>query len=123
MRAAQLSGMTQSAGYLFAPTYDDNNSIELPVVDTIIFAIVQAVEDNFAQGILEQHPYTNFVCDHESSKNEKEVDRRRQCEYRLCRKEYIMLHDLTTCPKNLLKKYLETSRSEKMDKAAVSCNK
>lgn len=58
----------------FAPTYDDNDTIELPEVDTIIFAIGQAVEGDFAQGILEQRPNTNFVVDHEtlqSSRNEK----------------------------------------------------
>ncbi len=58
----------------FAPSFDDSNTLELPQVDTIIFAIGQAVEGEFAQGILEQLPNTSFVVDHEtlqSSKNEK----------------------------------------------------
>ena len=55
----------------FAPKYDDNNTIELPEVDTIIFAIGQAVEGDFAHGILEQCPNTNFVCDHETLQSSK----------------------------------------------------
>lgn len=58
----------------FAPAYDENDTIELPDVDTIVFAIGQAVEGDFAKGILEQRPNTNFVCDHltlQSSANEK----------------------------------------------------
>ena len=204
----------------FAPTFDDSDSIELPEVDTIIFAIGQAVEGDFAQGILEQRPNTNFVCDHEtlqSSKCEKvfctgeaageavmviqsmatgrraaqsvirflkgesltegreikdtwtyetkldmptnweeiqgsrkdtrsipleertknfnevdlcytreeaeeEANRCRQCECKLCMKECIMLNDFTECPKTLFREYLETGRSEKMDKVAYSCN-
>ncbi len=58
----------------FAPVYDENDTMELPDVDTIVFAIGQGVEGDFAKGILEQHPNGNFICDHEtlqSSTHEK----------------------------------------------------
>ena len=53
---------------------------------------------------------------------EREADRCRQCECKLCMKECIMLNDYTDCPKTLLKEYLEKG-SENMDKMiAYSCN-
>ncbi len=204
----------------FSPTYDDNDTIELSDVDTIIFAIGQAVEGDFAHGILEQRPNTNFVCDHEtlqSSMNEKvfctgeaageavmviqsmatgrraaqsvlrflkgesltegrdikdtwtyetkldmptnweeieaycvhtrtipleereknfkevdlgytreqaekEAERCRQCECKLCMKECIMLKDFTECPKTLFREYLEKGIDAVDSKVAYSCN-
>ena len=38
---------------------------------------------------------------------EKEAERCRQCECRLCMKECIMLNEFTDCPKTLFKEYLE----------------
>ena len=58
----------------FSPTFDDDDTIELSEVDTIIFAIGQAVEGDWAKGILEQRPNSTFVVDHQtlqSSTNEK----------------------------------------------------
>ena len=58
---------------MFSPKFDENETRELEV-DTIVFAIGQGVEGNFAEGILTQRPNTNFECDRltlQSTKNEK----------------------------------------------------
>lgn len=57
----------------FAPTYDEEDTRELKV-DTIVFAIGQGVEAEFAEEILEQRPNSTFACDKDtlqSTKNEK----------------------------------------------------
>lgn len=57
----------------FSPMYDEDDTYELNV-DTIIFAIGQGVNSDFACGRLEQLPNTNFKCDAftlQSSSNEK----------------------------------------------------
>ena len=57
----------------FAPSYDENDTVEL-AVDTIVFAIGQGVEGDFAKDILEQRPNTTFACDKltlQSTTNEK----------------------------------------------------
>ncbi len=57
----------------FAPSYDEEATVEMEV-DTIIFAIGQGVEGEFAKGMLEQRPNTTFVCDKltlQSADNEK----------------------------------------------------
>ena len=57
----------------FAPKFDDEATTELEV-DTIVFAIGQGVEGEFAKGILEQRPNSTFNCDKEtlqSTTNEK----------------------------------------------------
>lgn len=57
----------------FAPAYDEENTRELKV-DTIVFAIGQGVEAEFAGEILEQRPNSTFACDKDtlqSTKNEK----------------------------------------------------
>ncbi len=203
----------------FAPTYDEEATTEV-AVDTIIFAIGQGVEGDFAQGMLEQRPNTTFVCDKQtlqSSANEKiflagdasgetviviqamatgrraaqsvlrylsgesltegrelndtwgydtkldmptdwseitgkredmaeldpaqrihsfdevalgytkeeaqrEADRCRQCECKLCMKECIMLNEFTDCPKALFREYLEKGYTEMDDMIAYSCN-
>lgn len=58
---------------MFSPKYDENETKELEV-DTIVFAIGQGVEGEFAKGILNQRPNTNFECDKltlQSTTNEK----------------------------------------------------
>ena len=203
----------------FAPKFDDNDTTELQV-DTIIFAIGQLVEGEFANGLVAQRPNTTFDCDkltlqsvnnekvfitgdasgesgmviqalatgrraaqsvirflngesltegrelkdtwtYETKLNmptdwstiegsradmpeldpktrinsfaevalgytkeqaEKEAQRCRQCECKLCMKECIMLNEFTECPKTLFKEYLEKG-SENMDRMiAYSCN-
>ena len=203
----------------FAPKFDDEATSEIEV-DTIVFAIGQGVEGEFAKDILVQRPNTTFECDKEtlqSSSNEKvfiagdasgesviviqamatgrraaqsvirflngesltegrelkdtwtyetklqmptdwstitgkredmeeldpaeriksfdevalgytkeeaerEADRCRQCQCKLCMKECIMLNDYTDCPKALFREYLEKGY-ENMDKMiAYSCN-
>lgn len=57
----------------FNPSYDENDTVELNV-DTIVFAIGQSVEGDFAKGQLEQARNSNFLCDPttlQSSVNEK----------------------------------------------------
>lgn len=57
----------------FAPVYDEEDTRELKV-DTIVFAIGQGVEAEFAGEILEQRPNSTFACDKDtlqSTKNEK----------------------------------------------------
>lgn len=57
----------------FAPTYDEEDTRELKV-DTIVFAIGQGVEAEFAREVLEQRPNSTFACDKDtlqSTKNEK----------------------------------------------------
>ena len=57
----------------FAPSFDDAATTEIEV-DTIVFAIGQGVEGEFAKGILEQRPNSTFACDKEtmqSTSNEK----------------------------------------------------
>lgn len=57
----------------FAPTYDEEDTRELKV-DTIVFAIGQGVEAEFAGEVLEQRPNSTFACDKDtlqSTKNEK----------------------------------------------------
>lgn len=57
----------------FAPTYDEEDTRKLKV-DTIVFAIGQGVEAEFAGEILEQRPNSTFACDKDtlqSTKNEK----------------------------------------------------
>ena len=56
-----------------APTYDEEDTRELKV-DTIVFAIGQGVEAEFAGEVLEQRPNSTFACDKDtlqSTKNEK----------------------------------------------------
>lgn len=58
---------------MFNPRFDEKQTKELDV-DTIVFAIGQGVEGEFAKGILNQRPNTNFECDKltlQSSTNEK----------------------------------------------------
>lgn len=47
---------------MFSPKFDENETRELEV-DTIVFAIGQGVEGDFAKDILSQRPNTNFECD------------------------------------------------------------
>ena len=57
----------------FAPAYDEEDTRELKV-DTIVFAIGQGVEVEFAGEVLEQRPNSTFACDKDtlqSTKNEK----------------------------------------------------
>ena len=57
----------------FAPAYDEDDTRELKV-DTIVFAIGQGVEAEFAGEVLEQRPNSTFACDKDtlqSTKNEK----------------------------------------------------
>ena len=57
----------------FAPAYDEEDTRELKV-DTIVFAIGQGVEAEFAGEDLEQRPNSTFACDKDtlqSTKNEK----------------------------------------------------
>lgn len=57
----------------FAPAYDEEDTRELKV-DTIVFAIGQGVEAEFAGEVLEQRPISTFACDKDtlqSTKNEK----------------------------------------------------
>lgn len=57
----------------FAPVYDEEDTRELKV-DTIVFAIGQGVEAEFAGKVLEQRPNSTFACDKytlQSTKNEK----------------------------------------------------
>lgn len=58
---------------MFSPKFDENKTCELEV-DTIVFAIGQGVEGEFAKDILTQKPNTNFECDRltlQSLSNEK----------------------------------------------------
>ncbi|MDQ0149575.1 FAD-dependent oxidoreductase [Eubacterium multiforme] len=58
---------------MFAPTFDENDTKELEV-DTIVFAIGQGVDENFAEEILEQRRNSTFECNKEtlqSISNEK----------------------------------------------------
>ena len=58
----------------FAPTYDEEDTRELKV-DTIVFAIGQGVEAEFAGEVLEQRPNSTFACDKDtlqSTKNRKD---------------------------------------------------
>ena len=58
---------------VFSPTYDETQTMELEV-DTIVFAIGQAVESTFAKGHLTQRLNSNFECDPltlQSTTNEK----------------------------------------------------
>ena len=203
----------------FAPSYDPEDTKELQV-DTIVFAIGQGVEGEFAKDVLVQRPNSTFECDKltlQSTANEKvfiagdasgesviaiqatatgrraaqsvirflkgedlregrslddtwsydtklqmptdwstitgsredmaeldpveriksfdevalgytkeeaekEADRCRQCECKLCMKECIMLNDYADCPKALFRDYLEKG-VENMDRMiAYSCN-
>lgn len=57
----------------FAPLFDENDLIEIEV-DTIIFAIGQSVDGEFAKGKIAQLPNTSFECDKltlQSTLNEK----------------------------------------------------
>ena len=57
----------------FAPAYDEEDTRELKL-DTIVFAIGQGVEAEFAGEVLEQRPNSTFACDKDtlqSTKNEK----------------------------------------------------
>ena len=57
----------------FAPKFDEDDTREL-IVDTIVFAIGQAVEGTFAKDVLVQRPNSTFECDKQtlqSSANEK----------------------------------------------------
>ena len=53
---------------------------------------------------------------------EREADRCRQCECKLCMKECIMLNDYTECPKTLFREYLEKGYENMDDMIAYSCN-
>ena len=53
---------------------------------------------------------------------EREANRCRQCECKLCMKECIMLNDYTECPKTLFKKYQEEGFENVDPMIAYSCN-
>ncbi len=68
------------------------------------------------------HSFDEVALGYTKEEAEREADRCRQCECRLCMKECIMLNEFTDCPKTLFKEYLEKGY-EKMDKMiAYSCN-
>ena len=53
---------------------------------------------------------------------ERESNRCRQCECRMCMSECIMLNDYTDCPKTLFKEYLEKGYKNMDKMIAFSCN-
>ncbi len=53
---------------------------------------------------------------------QREADRCRQCECKLCMKECIMLNDYTECPKTLFREYLEKGVDAMDHMIAYSCN-
>ena len=68
------------------------------------------------------HSFDEVALGYTKEEAEKEADRCRQCECRLCMKECIMLNEFTDCPKTLFKNYLEKGY-DNMDKMiAYSCN-
>lgn len=68
------------------------------------------------------HSFDEVALGYTKEEAEKEADRCRQCECRLCMKECIMLNEFTDCPKTLFKEYLENGY-DNMDKMiAYSCN-
>lgn len=68
------------------------------------------------------HSFDEVALGYTKEEAQKEADRCRQCECRLCMKECIMLNEFTDCPKTLFKEYLEKGY-ENMDKMiAYSCN-
>ncbi len=68
------------------------------------------------------HSFDEVALGYTKEEAEREADRCRQCECRLCMKECIMLNEFTDCPKTLFKEYLEKGY-EKMDQMiAYSCN-
>lgn len=68
------------------------------------------------------HSFDEVALGYTKEEAQREADRCRQCECKLCMKECIMLNDFTECPKSLFKKYLENGY-ENMDRMiAYSCN-
>ena len=68
------------------------------------------------------HSFDEAALGYTKEEAEKEADRCRQCECRLCMKECIMLNDYTDCPKTLFKKYLEEGYDNMDPMIAYSCN-
>ena len=68
------------------------------------------------------HSFDEVALGYTKEEAEKEADRCRQCECRLCMKECIMLNDYTHCPKTLFKEYLEKGIDNVDHMIAYSCN-
>ena len=68
------------------------------------------------------HSFDEVALGYTKEEAEKEADRCRQCECRLCMKECIMLNDYTHCPKTLFKEYLEKGLENMDQNIAYSCN-
>ncbi len=68
------------------------------------------------------HSFDEVALGYTKEEAEKEADRCRQCECKLCMKECIMLNDYTDCPKTLLKEYLENGLKNMDPMIAYSCN-
>lgn len=68
------------------------------------------------------HSFDEVALGYTEEEAQREADRCRQCECKLCMKECIMLNDYTECPKALFREYLENGL-ENMDRMiAYSCN-
>ena len=68
------------------------------------------------------HSFDEVALGYTKEEAEKEADRCRQCECRLCMKECIMLNEFTDCPKTLFKEYLENGYNNMDKMIAYSCN-
>lgn len=68
------------------------------------------------------HSFDEVALGYTKEEAEKEADRCRQCECRLCMKECIMLNEFTDCPKTLFKEYLEKGYTNMDKMIAYSCN-
>lgn len=68
------------------------------------------------------HSFDEVALGYTQEEAQREADRCRQCECKLCMKECIMLNDYADCPKALFREYLEKG-VENMDRMiAYSCN-
>ncbi len=68
------------------------------------------------------HSFDEVALGYTKEEAEREANRCRQCECRLCMKECIMLNEFTDCPKTLFKEYLEKGYENMDQMIAYSCN-
>ena len=124
-RAAQsviryLNGEDLTSGRELKDTWSYDTKLDMPTDwQNITQSRVDMAELDPKERI---HSFDEVALGYTKEEAEKEADRCRQCECRLCMKECIMLNDYTDCPKTLFKEYLEKGLDAMDPMIAYSCN-
>ena len=124
-RAAQsviryLAGQDLTANRELKDTWSYDTKLDMPTDwENLTETRVDMAELDPATRI---HSFDEVALGYTEEEAQREANRCRQCECRLCMQECIMLNDYTDCPKNLFKKYLEEGLDLMDPMIAYSCN-